>query len=148
MHADHVNHHQREIQFPRVFFPFVCTQSNTHTALIAVQDVGLDRYFGKREKRRFDQVEGRSASEGQETTKRNPKLISAAQSERGANSQRSNIIRRGLADPSIGQYDPTSAINRWLNQSKRARRPTYRYWPTDMDMIIATNDGQCDLSEN
>ena len=74
------------------FFPFVCTQSNTHTALIAIQDFGLDRYFGKREKRRFDQVEGGSASEGQEkTNKRNPKPISAAQSERGVYSPRSHI---------------------------------------------------------
>ena len=54
-HADHVNHHQREIQFPRAFFH---SCARYQTVSIAVQDAGpLDRYFGKREKHRFDQVE-------------------------------------------------------------------------------------------
>ena len=59
-----------------------------------------------------------------------------------------DLIRIGLEGPAVDQYDPTSAVHRWLNLSTRARRPTFRHWPTAIDVIETNNDENSDLSEN
>ena len=89
--------------------------------------------------------------------------ISAAQCERGFSAQgrikrdvrsclnvstTEDLIRIGLEGPAVDQYDPTSAVHRWLNLSTRARRPTFRHWPTAIDVIETNNDENSDLSEN
>ena len=89
--------------------------------------------------------------------------ISAAQCERGFSAQgrikrdvrsclnvstTEDLIRIGLEGPAVDQYDPTSAVHRWLNLSTRARRPTFRHWPTAIDVIETNNNENSDLSEN
>ena len=138
----------------------------------------LDRYFAKQGKRKVDQTETGSADEEHETnsSKRNPTQATsssansdkptsdeAAQCERGFSAQgrikrdvrsclnvstTEDLIRIGLEGPAVDQYDPTSAVHRWLNLSTRARRPTFRHWPTAIDVIETNNDENSDLSEN
>lgn len=73
--------------------------------------------------------------------------ISAAQCERGfsaqnriKNSTRSclgvstteDLMRISLEGPSLEQFDPSPAVDRWLS-SKRARRPAYKsFWASDI----------------
>ncbi len=73
--------------------------------------------------------------------------ISAAQCERGfsaqnriKNSTRSclgvstteDLMRISLEGPSLEQFDPSPAVDRWLS-SKRARRPAYKScWVSDI----------------
>ena len=97
----------------------------------------LDRYFAKQGKRKIDQTETGSADEGHET---NFSCLNVSTTE--------DLIRIGLEGPAVDQYDPTSAVHRWLNLSTRARRPTFRHWPTAIDVIETNNDENSDLSEN
>jgi len=74
--------------------------------------------------------------------------ISAAQCERGfsaqnriKNSKRSSLgvsttedlMRISLEGPSVEDFDPRPAVDRWMNSAKRARRLTYKSaWINDI----------------
>ena len=43
-------------------------------------------------------------------------------------------MRITLEGPSIEDYDPSPAVDRWMNSAKRARRPDYKIqW--DMEVL-------------
>ncbi|XP_060783092.1 uncharacterized protein LOC132890289 isoform X2 [Neoarius graeffei] len=73
--------------------------------------------------------------------------ISAAQCERGfsaqnriKNSKRSclavstteDLMRISLEGPSLEDFDPSPAVDRWMDSAKRSRRPDYKIWERDI----------------
>ena len=74
--------------------------------------------------------------------------ISAAQCERGFSAQNriksskrsslavsttEDLMRITLEGPSLEDYDPSPAVDRWMNSAKRARRPDYKkLWDRDI----------------
>ena len=74
--------------------------------------------------------------------------ISAAQCESGFSAQNriksfkrsslavsttEGLMRITLEGPSLEDYDPSPAVDRWMNSAKRARRPDYKkLWDRDI----------------
>ncbi|XP_008281423.1 uncharacterized protein LOC103358295 [Stegastes partitus] len=71
--------------------------------------------------------------------------VSSAVCERGFSSQRriksdvrgslhvdtvEDLIRISMEGPSIDEFDAKEAVDMWLNQAQRSRRPNYKGWPT------------------
>ncbi|KAL7375143.1 hypothetical protein ABVT39_012693 [Epinephelus coioides] len=73
--------------------------------------------------------------------------VSSAVCERGFSAQRriksdvrgslhvdtvEDLIRISLDGPSLEEFDAKEAVQMWFSQSKRARRPNYKGWPTEV----------------
>ncbi|XP_049923984.1 zinc finger protein 862-like [Epinephelus moara] len=73
--------------------------------------------------------------------------VSSAVCERGFSAQRriksdvrgslhvdtvEDLIRISLEGPSLEEFDAKEAVQMWFSQSKRARRPNYKGWPTEV----------------
>ncbi|KAL7381991.1 hypothetical protein ABVT39_014679 [Epinephelus coioides] len=43
-----------------------------------------------------------------------------------------DLIRISLEGPSLEEFDAKEAVQMWFSQSKRARRPNYKGWPTEV----------------
>ncbi|XP_076121139.1 zinc finger protein 862 isoform X2 [Alosa pseudoharengus] len=81
--------------------------------------------------------------------------ISAAQCERGFSAQKriksslrsslhvsttEDLIRISTEGPSLERFDPTKCAENWLSAGKRSRRPGYKAWPSDSDMIFISDE--------
>ncbi|XP_041954873.1 zinc finger protein 862-like isoform X1 [Alosa sapidissima] len=81
--------------------------------------------------------------------------ISAAQCERGFSAQKRiksslrsslhvsttvDLIRISTEGPSLERFDPTKCAENWLSAGKRSRRPGYKAWPSDSDMIFISDE--------
>lgn len=41
-----------------------------------------------------------------------------------------DLIRISMEGPSVDEFDAKEAVQMWLSQAKRTRRPNYKGWPT------------------